>query len=134
MKISAVEVNVYLQMSFNVFFYVAACYSFYRTTYCTDHTYSFCYEISHVELLSKHFWQTLRWYFPIFLVFLWPTRDCWVLKIFSHFCQSKLLPQNFTCSFLLLRFLNNWLNWSQGSIFFIFSFRIVLLQETIGQR
>ena len=121
-NISALEVNIHLQMSFSVYFFnVAACYSFYRKTYCTDHTYSyFVYEISHVLKVSscskKNFTNFALIFFCMFSVFM-TDKGLLILEGFPYSWQSKLLPQNFTCSFLLLKFLNNRPHWSQGSIF-----------------
>ena len=83
--------------------------------------------LNHIRLIigdftSWKFWAALKTFltnfaFSVWLAFLWPTKDCWVLKVFPHSWQFKLFPQNFSCSFLLLRFLNNRPHWSQGSIF-----------------
>lgn len=85
---------------------------------CSSPRFRLCISyLESFELLSKHFWQTLHWYFCVCLVFLWPTRNYWVFKVFPNSWQSNLLAQNFACLFLLLRFWNNRSHWSQSSIF-----------------
>ena len=66
-----------------------------------------------LKTFSKNFALVFLCMFRAFI----KRRDSWVLEAFPHFWQSKLLPQNFTCVFILLIFLNNQPHRSKVSIF-----------------